>query len=136
MIVQVLIFGAVGVAMEVVFTALMDYPKNRSVRLTGYSYIWMIPIYGSAPLFLSRLYPPLSGTPLPARLAVYVAILLAMEYATGWILQKTTGECPWEPHYRGKRWAVHGLMRLDYAPAWAVACLLFEKLYLILLPLR
>ena len=127
---QVLILGSVGVAMEVVFTAVTDYPKNRSLRLLGYSYIWMLPIYGLAPVFLGVMYPPLSPYHLAARLAAYVAVLLVMEYLTGWILRKATGECPWERNYRGTPWAIHGLVRLDYAPAWAVACFIFESVYL------
>lgn len=132
MLLKAVLFACVGVTMEVVFTAAVDYPRRRNIRLQGFSYIWMLPIYALVPLFLSVFHPSLQALILPARLAVYTAILLAMEYATGWILMKTTGTCPWEPEYRGKRWALHGLMRLDYAPAWALACWIFESLYLAL----
>ena len=57
---------------------------------------------------------------MPFRIIIYTILLLLMEYATGWILRKTTGIAP-EPGYRGKRWAIDGLVRLD-CPAWAVAC--------------
>ena len=135
MVLRIFLFACVGVGLEVIWTAVLDYPKNKSLRLLGQSYIWMFPIYGSIPLFLSLLYPRLAGLVLPARLAVYTVLLLMMEYATGWILRRATGACPWEAEYNGKRWAIDGLIRLDYAPAWALACLLFERLYLALLPL-
>lgn len=131
MFLKAVLFACVGVTMEVVFTAIVDH-RRGDVRLKGFSYIWMLPIYALVPVFLAVLHPPLQGLLLPARLAIYTAILLAMEYATGWILQAATGSCPWEAEYRGKRWAVHGLMRLDYAPAWALACWIFESLYLAL----
>jgi uncharacterized membrane protein len=133
MLLKALLFASVGLAMEVVFTAAMDYPKTRSLRLMGYTYVWMLPIYGSIPFFLDVLHPALGGLPLPARLAVYVGLLYVVEYATGWLLRKGTGACPWD--YGRARWAVHGLIRLDYFPAWALACGLFERLYLELAPL-
>jgi uncharacterized membrane protein len=49
---------------------------------------------------------------------VYVAVAYAIEYGSGWLLQGLVGRCPWD--YSGAHWAVHGLIRLDYAPAWAL----------------
>ena len=132
MILQIFLFACIGVAFEVVFTAVCDYPKTRSNRLMGYSYIWMFPIYGLVPLFMRVLYPPLEGVILPLRVLLYTALLLVMEYITGWLLRRFAGDCPWEPEYRGKRWAIDGLVRLDYAPGWALACFLFERFYLAL----
>ena len=132
MILQIILFACIGVAMEVVFTAASDFTKTRSNRLMGYSYIWMLPIYGLVPLFMRVLYPRLEDVLLPFRIVLYTVLLLIMEYATGWTLRKLTGDCPWEPGYRGKRWAIDGLVRLDYAPGWALACLIFERLYLAL----
>jgi uncharacterized membrane protein len=130
--IQVLLFAAVGVAMEVVFTAFMDLPKTRSARLLGYSYVWMLPIYALAPILLRVLTPAIGLWALGFRILVYVALLYIVEYTAGLALRLATGACPWEAEYRGHRWAVHGLIRLDFAPAWAVACLLFERLYFVL----
>jgi hypothetical protein len=130
MLFQIAIAACVGVAMEVVFTAALDWPKTHDVKLMGYSYIWMLPIYGMAPIFLHFLYPRVGSLFILWRLSIYVAILLACEYATGWVLRKATGECPWERNYKGTRWAVgDGLMRFDYAPNWAVACFIFESVF-------
>ena len=117
--------------MEVVWTAFVDLPKNRSARLVGFSYVWMLPIYASVPVLLRLLAGIVGGWPLAGRLALYVALVYAIEYSSGLFLRKTTGACPWEYEYRGKRWAVHDLIRLDYAPAWATACFFFERLYFV-----
>ena len=132
MLLQLFLFACIGVAFEVVFTAVTDFPKNRSWRLLGYSYIWMLPIYALIPVFLGILYPWMGAWPLLARVSAYAGLLMVVEYVTGWILRRTTGACPWESNYYGSRWAIHGLVRLDYFPSWAFACFLFEKLYLAL----
>ncbi len=133
MILLLVLFACVGVAFEIVFTALMDFPKTRSLRLKGYSYIWMFPLYALIPVFLCFLWPHVGPWPIAARLGFYVVLLYIVEYATGWILRWTTGQCPWD--YGNHRFAVQGVIRLDYAPAWALAVFLFEYLYLALLPL-
>jgi hypothetical protein len=135
MLLRVVLFSCIGVAFEVVFTALLEYPDKKDVRLMGYSYIWMFPIYALIPFFMGFLYPRFGPWVLPARLGLYVAILLAVEYATGWLIRKATGKCPWEDNYYGRKWAIHGLIRLDFIPSWALACYLFERIYVALLPL-
>ncbi len=127
---QMLVFACVGVALEVAFTAVVDFTRTKDWRLRGQSYLWMFPIYALVPVFLSRLHPLVGGSALPVRLLVYTALVYAVEYLSGWLLRRLTGACPWEKGYLGRRWAVHGLIRLDYAPAWALACWLFETLYL------
>ncbi|HLU65959.1 MAG TPA: hypothetical protein VKZ63_06770 [Kofleriaceae bacterium] len=128
MLLQVLLFACVGIAMEVFFTAITEYPRRRCNRLMGHSYVWMALTYGSAPLLLAVIYPPLESAPLVGRLTVYVAVLYAIEYTAGWLLRCALGRCPWD--YGRARWSVHGLIRLDYLPAWAAACLIFESLWL------
>ena len=130
MILSVFVFACVGIAFEVAFTAVTDVTDRRSIRLRGHSYLWMAPVYALVPVFLAALYPALHDAPLPARLAIYVTILYAVEYASGWILRRLTGVCPWD--YRDKGLNIHGLIRLDYAPFWALACFLFEALFLAL----
>ena len=124
-----LLFGAAGITMEVGFTALTNYLRNRDAKLPGHSYVWMFPIYASTPYILNKLYPRLSHLPVAKRLSVYVPLLLAIEYASGAVLRKTIGECPWEKGYLESKWGIHGLTRVDYAPAWGVACHVFEQLY-------
>lgn len=127
-----LLIVCVGLSLEVVFTALATRKESGNWRLMGYTYIWMIPIYALIYPLLSLLRP-LTGTwPFWQRGPFYVALIYLVEYASGWLLRKFTGECPWERGYLGNRWAVHGLIRLDFAPAWLGACWLFERVYLLL----
>jgi hypothetical protein len=130
MLLQMAVFACVGVAFEVVFTAFTEFPKTKDKRLMGSSYVWMFPIYALIPVFLGALYPRVGGWNVVLRLGLYVFLLLCCEYASGWALRKATGECPWERNYYPSRWSIHGLIRLDYIPSWALACFLFERLYL------
>jgi hypothetical protein len=127
-----LLLVCVGLSLEVVFTALCDLPEAKNWRLMGYTYIWMIPIYAILyPAFLF-LYPRLSGWPFLARGLLYVAGIFLVEYVSGWLIRKISGKCPWEDGYYQARWGVHGLIRLDFAPAWLGASLLFETVFRVL----
>jgi len=126
------LLASVGVGLEVAFTALTGLrqrDRKRDRRLTGHSYLWMFPLYGSTYPLLAGLWPILGDLPVIVRGLCYVPVLFAAEYAGGWLLRRFVGECPWEAGYRTARWGVHGLIRLDYAPAWFAAGLLFERLY-------
>ncbi len=124
------ILACVGVTIEVLLTAATNFYKKRDTRLKGYSYVWMLPIYGLAyPLFV-WLWPMISGWNIVARGILYLVLLFAVEYLSGWLLRKLIGKCPWEEQYKGKKWSINNLVRLDYAPGWFVVALLFERLYL------
>jgi uncharacterized membrane protein len=126
----VFLFVCVGIAMEVVFTAITDFWRDRCPRLRGHSYLWMAVTYAAVPLILRFVYPPIHQLPMAARLGLYVALVYLVEYGFGWVLRRTTGQCPWD--YGRARWAVSGLIRLDYLPCWAAACWLFERLFVTL----
>lgn len=130
------IYGLLGWCIEIVWTALSS-TINRTQqgwRLRGETYLWMFPIYGLiAPLYepahtAIRLWPWL------LRGAVYALGFMAIEYVTGWLLRKLTGACPWDYTSRS-RWQIHGLIRLDYAPLWALLGLALEPLHAFLLRL-
>lgn len=129
---HVLLLCALGMAMEVFFTAFMDYPLARDRRLRGYTYAWMAPIYALVYPLASVVYPRMAVYPLLVRGFAYMLIIYAIEYSSGWLLRRFVGECPWEEGYRRARWNVHGLIRLDFAPAWIVAALIFEWTYRVL----
>ena len=48
----------------------------------------------------------------------------SVEYATGRFLDKK-GQCPWS--YQKSPWNISHVIRLDFAPAWFLIGLLFEK---------
>lgn len=119
-----LLVACVGVTMEIVFTALTDPREKGDLRLMGKSYVWMIPIYMMVYPGIVLFQPKIGAWHVFLRGAVYVAVIFAGEYASGWLIRKATGQVPWD--YRGQKWAVHDLIRLDYAPAWFAAALVFE----------
>ncbi len=121
------LLACVGVAAEVVFTALTS--DKCGSRLTGYSYAWMFPVYALLYPGFRLLLPHIGGWAWPARAASYAVLIMIGELLTGLVLHAALGEAPWEPEYRGKRWAVLNLVRLDFFPAWALGALVFERAY-------
>ncbi|PIR15548.1 MAG: hypothetical protein COV48_13730 [Elusimicrobia bacterium CG11_big_fil_rev_8_21_14_0_20_64_6] len=116
-----------GVAAEVVFTALTASKRDR--RLLGYSYVWMFPVYALLYPGFRLLLPLVGAWAWPLRAALYAVLIMIFELLTGLALRAAAGEAPWEPEYRGKRWAVLNLVRLDFFPAWAAGTLAFERAY-------
>lgn len=113
--------GLIGWCMEIIFTALDSF-RRRDMRLMGNTSIWMFPIYGSAAL----LYPVcllLKKKPIWFRGLSYMSLIFSVEFLTGHLLAKHN-LCPW--NYRRSRWNVRQVIRLDYAPFWFAAGLLFE----------
>jgi uncharacterized membrane protein len=139
LVVRFLAYGLLGWAIEIVWSALhralrRELPTPERWRLAGTTYLWMFPIYGSLVFLYEPLHDALRGTLWPLRAAVYAAGFLAVEYAAGWLLRRLTGACPWD--YAGRaRWQVHGLIRLDYGPAWALLGLALEPVHDFLLRL-
>ena len=121
------LMGCVGVSAEVVFTALTAPSGGK--RLIGYSYLWMIPLYALLYPGFALLLPFVGDWAWPWRASIYAAGILFFELVTGLILHAALGEAPWEPNYRGHRWCVLGVMRLDYFPAWAAGALVFERAF-------
>lgn len=60
---------------------------------------------------------------------MWVIIIWGIEYTSGLLLVNVLGVYPWE--YTGA-YAVDKLVRLDYAPAWFVAGLIFERIHMAL----
>lgn len=130
MLIRFVIYGLLGWCMEVVWTASREKltGKQAGWALRGTTYLWMFLIYGLiAPLF-EPAHNAIRPWPWPIRGVLYVTGIFAIEYATGWLLRRFTGACPWD--YTGyTRWHVNGLIRLDYAPAWFLMALVVERLH-------
>jgi len=131
-----LLFAVIGLGVETVFTAAMDWRKDPKRHLMGFSSLWYIPLYAGAPLILQRLLPLIGDRPWPLRGLVYMAVIYAAEYVSMRFLHDLLGESPSEANYLRCRWNVHGFIRLDFAPAWFAAGLFFEYLYRHILLLR
>ena len=111
--------------MEILFTGLRSYKKHNP-KLMGNTSIWMFPIYGMASL-LSPVCRLLKGKSVILRGGIYTCCIFIGEYITGSFLRKY-GACPWD--YSKAPLNVDGLIRLDYAPYWFGAGLVFEKMLL------
>lgn len=109
--------------MEIIFTAFNSFRK-RELALAGNTSLWMFPIYGMA-AFIKPLYHWIRKYPLLLRAAIYSLFIFVGEYISGSILKKHQ-MCPWD--YSKARANIKGVIRLDYAPYWMIAGLIFEKI--------
>ncbi|NLJ88488.1 MAG: hypothetical protein GX327_06895 [Epulopiscium sp.] len=119
------IYGCIGWCMEIIWTGLKSLIK-RDVRMMGKTSIWMFPIYGLT-VFLEPICSRIKQRHIVFRGGVYTICIFIVEYWTGSLLKKLLGICPWD--YGKRRFSIKGLIRLDYAPAWFIAGLIFEWLY-------
>ena len=115
--------GLAGWCMEILFTS-MDALRRRDMTLKGTTSLWMFPIYGSAAVF-APLTKLLDAKPAWVRGFTYMGLLFSGEYISGHLLSKRK-ICPWD--YGRSRWNIGRIIRLDFAPCWFFAGLLFEQL--------
>ena len=122
-----LAYGVLGLGIEVVFTSMARAIRRRDPRLEGGTYLWMLPIYGTGGLLLERLHARLlrRGVPPSVRALAATGAILTWEYGWASLLRRALGDCPWR-YRRGI--TLRGYVRLDYAPYWYGAALLFEIL--------
>ncbi len=113
--------GLIGWCMEIIFTA-MDALRRRDLTLMGNTSLWMFPIYGSAAILapISRL---LRKKTVWVRGLTYMSLIFSVEYISGRLLKKHQ-LCPWD--YGRSPWNINRVIRLDFAPFWFGAGLLFE----------
>ncbi len=115
--------GFVGWCMEIIFTALCSL-RRRDMRLVGTTSLWMFPIYGSAAL-LTPICKLLRKSSVFIRGLVYMSMIFSAEFISGRFLMRHK-ICPW--NYQKSPFHIGQVIRLDFAPNWFCAGLLFEKL--------
>ncbi|KPU45308.1 hypothetical protein OXPF_12010 [Oxobacter pfennigii] len=120
-----IIYGLAGWCIEIFWTGLGSLISGDP-KLQGWTYIWMFPIYGLA-IFLEPIHNRIRNWPVILRGGAYTLLIFLAEYSTGWLLKTVMGVCPW--NYSGTPYEIDGLIRLDFAPAWFAAGILFEKLH-------
>jgi len=131
LLIRLAFYGLFGWCAEIVWTAMHDaieaLAAGRSIdpRLPGHTYLWMFPIYGVGGLLFEAVHAGVHSWPWMARGITYMIGCFAVEYASGWLIQRATGRIPWD--YSHRRWHVHGLIRMDYIPVWFIFGLLLER---------
>lgn len=115
--------GLTGWCLEIVFTA-ANALRRRDMTLRGNTSLWMFPIYGSASA-LAPVSRRLRSKSIWTRGLTYMGLIFSAEYLTGTLLARRR-LCPWD--YGRSRWNIGRVIRLDYAPCWFGAGLLFERL--------
>lgn len=118
-----LICGLTGWCMEILFTSLGSL-RNKDFRLKGQTSLWMFPIYGMA-AFIEPVYHIIRSKSPLIRGSIYSFCIFLCEYFSG-ILLKKKGVCPWD--YSNAKANINGVIRLDYAPFWMIAGLIFERI--------
>jgi hypothetical protein len=118
-------YGATGWLIEVAMTGfcavLLDGDRSARAR----TYLWMLPIYGGGGLLLEQVSRRVRAWPRPLRALAHVPFIYGVEYASGRVLRRVLGRCPWDYGCDGAR---SRLVRADYAPLWFMVALLFELL--------
>jgi uncharacterized membrane protein len=130
MLLHVLLYGLLGLLVEVIYTAV--YAAAESVvdriavdpRFRGHTYLWMAPIYGFGGIVFEQLFAAIIDWHWLIRMGVYAVLITVVEYICGYIIEKMTGSIPWD--YSKRRWHIHGKIRLDYLPVWACFGLFLE----------
>jgi len=121
------IYGLVGWNIEVIWTGLSSLVRG-DFRLIGFTNLWMFLIYGCA-VFLEPIHDIIVRWKWFFRGFIWVIIIWGIEYSSGLLLRTILGFSPWI--YEGP-FVVDGLVKLDFAPAWFVAGLVFERIHHIL----
>lgn len=117
------ICGLTGWCMEILFTSAGSLLKKDG-RLIGQTSVWMFPIYGMAAC-IRPIYRIIKHLPALSRGAIYTLGIFSFEYLSGTFLKKHK-ICPWD--YSDAKANIDGVIRLDYAPFWMAAGLLFERI--------
>ena len=92
--------------------------------MMGQTSLWMFPIYGMAAV-IEPVSRRLASCPALLRGAIYSIGIFTGEYLSGSFLKKHK-MCPWD--YSKARANIRGVIRLDFAPLWMAAGLIFENL--------
>lgn len=130
---RAVVYGLAGMVSEVVTTGVRSHGREGNWRLTGTTYLWMAPIYGSAAYLLEPVHDRVRHWPWWRRGLLWTGGIYAAEAVSGTAVRKVIGEVPWDyARPRGlkpvpRHW--RGLVRPAYAPVWFAVGLGAERLH-------
>ena len=125
MIERFVLYGLIGMGMEVLWTGIFSLLK-KNYYLTANTSFWMFFICGSA-VFFEPVCKNLLFLPIMVRGGIYMVFIYGMEYATGKVL-KFFNTCPWD--YSHNKFNIEGIICLNYAPVWFAVGIIYETVYL------
>lgn len=120
-----LVYGLAGWALDSLFVAAHTGRRRPSSLLN-------IPVYALAQPLFEPVHDRVRRRHVAVRGAAYGVGILGVEYASGRLLRRASGKAPWD--YGRARFAVDGLVRLDYLPLWSLFGLGLERLHDVLDP--
>jgi len=91
------------------------------------SHLLNVTVYGLAQPLFEPVHDRLRDRPVAVRAATYGVGILGVEYVSGRLFRRLLGWAPWD--YGRARFAVDGLIRLDYFPLWAAFGLGLERVH-------
>ena len=115
-----LAYGLTGWAIDSLFVFAHTGRRRPSSLLN-------VPVYGLAQPLFEPAHDRLRHRSFPIRAGVYGGGILVVEYVSGRLLRRLLGRAPWD--YGRARFAVDGLVRLDYLPLWGVFGLGLERVH-------
>lgn len=121
-----IIYGFAGLLLEVLWTGVGSL-FNGDKKLQCHTFLWMFFIYGSAVIF-EPVHEFIRNFGFVYRGFIWAALIFAIEYLSGSLLDKTIGNCPWDYTAEGVI-TIKGYIRLDYLPVWFAAGMFFERLH-------
>jgi uncharacterized membrane protein len=121
---KLLVFGCLGILIEFFFTSIHSL-LVKNWKATGYSYLWMLPIYGFTALALEGISDAVPW-PFFLKAFLYVPVIYGVEALSGWTLQRLIGHIPWD--YQKSKWTPMGLINLKYAPFWLLLAMAFDAI--------
>lgn len=128
MIVRFFVYGFLGLVTEVLWTGIGSAIQGN-INLTGQTSVWMFFVYGSAVFIFEPIHDRIRDTSWVARGMLWMALFFSVEFLSGLIF-RFAGIEVWRYDCE---YSVIGLIRLDYAPAWFAAGLIFEKIHDVLI---
>ena len=118
-----LLCGMIGWCWEIFVTGLYNAFTDKKQKMMGHSSLLMFPIYGAAFLIIP-VYKIFKNTSIFFRGTIYTCMIFIGEYLSGTFLKKRD-MCPWD--YSNAKFNIGGVIRPDYAPAWFILGLIYEK---------
>ena len=115
--------GTLGWCLEILVSG-AEALRRQDKTLTCHTSLWMFPIYGCAAI-IAPLYSRISSLSFVYRGILYMTGFYLIEFISGSFF-RAFGICPWD--YSAARFQYRGIIRLDYAPLWFAAGLIFEKI--------